>query len=167
MRRTLGCVVVCSFALVVIGCGGGAQQPSEPAVPTGAVPAGLSTSSPPPRAAETAPLENVLDVSFQGINDKGLPVLKITNLTGEDIDDIRGGFRMTDSEGNLLFSTGLTEAIPGAVFLARGETKETVPYGLDRKPELMEILGSNPGSVSFSFEAKSVTFMTPDTGSPD
>jgi hypothetical protein len=66
---------------------------------------------------------------------------------------------MEDLEGNYLFGTGQTEAVPGAIFLASGETKEFVPYGLNRKTELMERLRTSPDSVRFFFEARAMTYM--------
>jgi hypothetical protein len=110
------------------------------------------------QATET-PSRKLITVKFKEINDKGYPVIEITNTTGRDIDDVRGSFIMEDLAGKYLFGTGQTEAVPGSIFLASGETKDFVPFGLSRKDELMELLRTRPDSVRFFFEARAMTYM--------
>ncbi|MCP3904646.1 MAG: hypothetical protein GY715_13550 [Planctomycetes bacterium] len=113
----------------------------------------------PPTPPLPAPRTDVLAVRFKEINEKGYPVVIITNLTDRDIDDIRGGFRLADASGDILHATGLTSAIPGELFLAAGAETETVPFGLSSKDEPMRRLRAEPDTLSFTFEAIDVTFM--------
>jgi hypothetical protein len=105
------------------------------------------------------PGRNLITVKFKEIDAKGYPVIAITNATGKDIDDVRGSWIIEDLDGNVLFGSGQTEAVPGSIFLAAGETKDWVPYGLKRKGELMRRLTTSPRSVRFFFEARSLTYM--------
>ncbi|MHC4948557.1 MAG: hypothetical protein ACYTG1_09875 [Planctomycetota bacterium] len=81
------------------------------------------------------------------------------NLTGRDIDDIRGGFRVTDADGTVLHATGLTPAIPNDLLVAAGEEFENSPFGLNRKQDVMDRLATAPEELTFSFVARDVTFM--------
>jgi hypothetical protein len=109
--------------------------------------------------AAADPSRKLISVEFKEINEKGYPVIELTNRTGKDIDDVRGSIVMEDLDGKRLFGTGQTDASPGLVFLGADETKEWVPYGLNRKPEMMERLRTRPDSVKFFFEARSMTYM--------
>jgi hypothetical protein len=121
-----------------------------------------SPSAPAAPAADTlagfAP-DKVIFVTFKEINADGYPIVTLTNLTGRDIDDISGAFRLHDADGSILHSTGLTIAVPGDLFLAADTTTESSPFGLNRRQELMERLATTPDELSFSFEAREVTFM--------
>jgi hypothetical protein len=83
----------------------------------------------------------------------------MTNKTSRDIDDIRGGFVVEDRAGETVFSSGQTEAVPGAVFLASGQSREMAPFGLNRREKLMAILRTRPEELKFFFEARSITYM--------
>ena len=79
-------------------------------------------------------------------------------VSDQDIETLRGSFQATNAEGVQVWGTGLTIAVPGRVFLAAGASRVTTPFGLDRKPEMMEILRTDPGSLSFSFAAQEIGF---------
>jgi hypothetical protein len=102
--------------------------------------------------------DEVVSVSFKEINERGYPIVMLKNLTGRNIETIRGGFRLQDSTGSILHSTGLTIAVPGQVFIAADGETESSPFGLNRKDELMERLVTSPDELSFSFVAQDVTF---------
>lgn len=156
--RTLALIVA---VLTMSGCfryepqAANAAPAPKPTVQSAPPPTDLSVPAPP----APAPRTDVLSVRFKEINDKGYPVVIITNLTGRDIDDISGGFRLNDASGNVLHATGWTIGTPGMLLLAAGAEDETVPYGLSRKTELMQRLRSEPEALSFTFEVREVTFM--------
>ena len=110
-------------------------------------------------AAGTDPKREFFKLDFKAINEKGYPVLEMTNETGKAVDDLSGGFVIEDPEGNYLFSTGQTEAVPGVQFLGAGESREMVPFGLKRREALMEQLRTDPSGLRFYFEARSITYM--------
>ena len=120
--------------------------------------------TPPPPPAPTGDLagfapDQVLSVAFKEINERGFPIVTLENLTGRDIDDIRGSFRLHDANGDILHATGLTIAVPGHLFIAADAVEESSPFGLNRKEDLMQRLTTAPDELSFSFEALDVTFM--------
>ncbi len=100
-----------------------------------------------------------IDVQFKRIDEEGLVWVEIINLTNRDVDDIRGGFRVEDKQGNYLFSSGYTEAVPGSVFLRSGERKDFTIFGLKRKPKVIEMIKKTPKSVNFYFEAREIFYM--------
>ncbi|MHC5025648.1 MAG: hypothetical protein ACYTGR_02675 [Planctomycetota bacterium] len=175
------CLLVAAL-IVVAGCGEApvadasvferADTAATPAAaarpaPDAADDAGLAAATPMP-ATDTTPAvdelagfmpDEVLAVVFKEINERGFPIVTLTNLTGRDIDDIRGSFRLLDADGSILHSTGMTSAVPGDVFLAAGATDESSPFGLNRRSELMKRLATAPEGLSFVFEANAVTFV--------
>lgn len=108
------------------------------------------------QATESDP---ILTVSFKEINAKGYPIFLVTNISNRDIDDIKAGFQIRDSENNIIYSSGQTDATPGNLFLASGDIMEYSPYGLKRKPEIMKLLQSKPDSLTFSFKIREITYM--------
>ena len=46
--------------------------------------------------AADGPSRALISVRFKEINEKGYPVVEMTNRTGKDIDDVRGSFIMED-----------------------------------------------------------------------
>ena len=100
-----------------------------------------------------------IEVQFKRIDEEGLVWVEIINLTNRDIDDIRGGFRVEDKQGNYLFSSGYTEAVPGSVFLRSGERKEFTIFGLKRKPKVVQMIKKAPKSINFYFEAREIIYM--------
>lgn len=133
-----------------------AAPPAAPAPPVPAAPA--PPAVPAGDLAGFAP-DAVLSVTFKEINAKGYPMVTLKNLTGRDIETIRGGFRLSDADGNLLHATGLTIAIPGQLFLAADAEAENSPFGLNRKEDLMKRLAASPGDLTFSFHAEDITFL--------
>lgn len=80
--------------------------------------------------------------------------LSLTNVTGKDIQSIRGGFKVNDADGNYVDSAGLTIQNPeGQVFLKNGETMEIAPFGISA-----ESLGDTPKAHSYKFRITAVTF---------
>jgi hypothetical protein len=138
------------------------SQPTPPSIPVApaapqapAIPAGDLAGFPP---------EAVLSVTFKEINAGGYPMVMLKNLTGRDIDDIRGSFQLRDADGNILHATGLTVAVPGQLFLAAGAEQVNSPYGLNNKADLMKQLASSPNDLVFSFVADDIKFMeSPET----
>ncbi len=112
-----------------------------------------------PLAAEERPRRDLLQVKFKLINDKGYPIVVVTNMTGRDIDTVRGSIVVERPDGEYVAGTGQTNAVPGQVFLAAGKSLELAPYGFNRKPELMTTLRTNPESLRFFFEVREITYM--------
>lgn len=98
-------------------------------------------------------------VEFKTINEAGYPMFTVTNLTGKDVDDMSGGFEGSDPDGNVLFATGHTVAVPGEVFLRAGESTELSPYNLLEKEAPMALLRSNPSALKVVFRVRSLTYM--------
>lgn len=99
-------------------------------------------------------------VEFKTINDAGYPMFTVTNLTGKDVDDMSGGFEGSDADGNVLFATGHTNAVPGDVFLRAGESTEISPYNLQEKEAPMALLRSaDPSALKVVFRVRSLTYM--------
>ena len=70
-----------------------------------------------------------------------------------------GGFQITDADGNMLFTTGLTiDEGPGKVYIPAGGTVPQSPYGLNKKEALMKTLSEAPESLTFSFSARGLTY---------
>jgi hypothetical protein len=156
---------VASLALAFFFLTGCEKSSAPPAPPVSAAPpVPAAPPIPPPPAVPAGDLagfapDAVLSVTFKEINAQGYPMVMLKNLTGRDIDDIRGGFRLSDKEGNILHATGLTIAVPGQLFLAAGAEAENSPYGLNGNEDLMKRLATSPDELVFSFVAKDVTFM--------
>lgn len=154
------------LSALLCACGGGDSSlspASEQPQPAAAVPAEPSASpapaTPAPRATPTAELkEDLLSVSFLRISDAGFPEMELTNLTDRDIETISGSFLAKNAEGAQVWGTGLTVAVPGQVFLAAGAKRVATPFGLNRKPEMMEILRTDPDSLSFSFLVREIGY---------
>ncbi|MDH3283733.1 MAG: hypothetical protein OEQ13_03260 [Acidobacteriota bacterium] len=153
--------IVFAAALAAFGCqqSGVDAPPPVPATPAAVQPAPLPPPPAPPSELHGIAPDAILSVTFKEINDKGYPMVVLKNLTGRDIEEIRGGFRLKDAEGNILHAAGLTIAVPGQLFLAADAEAENSPFGLNKKEELMQRLKSAPDELSFSFEAEHVTFM--------
>ena len=98
-----------------------------------------------------------LRVVFHEIDAENRVVVSVTNGSNKAIDDIGGGFRVEDVEGNYITGSGFIEAVPGSVYLQAGETRTQVPF-VSRKPELIERLRTEPGALRFAFEARSITW---------
>jgi hypothetical protein len=146
--------------LLLTACSREPQSASAtPAPPRAPSPPAFTPPAVTPPAPLPPPRTDVLAVRFKEINEKGYPVVIVTNLTGKDIDTISGGFRLNDADGNILHATGWTVAVPNDLFLAADSEMETVPFGLNSKTEPMELLRTAPETLSFTFEARDVTFM--------
>ena len=106
-----------------------------------------------------------LSLAFKEVNQKGYPVITVTNNEDRPIDDLTGSFSLEDSEGTVLFSTGFSENVPGSILIGAGETKEMslyiTPGAQDRNPEGKRKLLEEPETVTVRFQAKSVTFADP------
>ena len=100
----------------------------------------------------------LITASFQGIDERGFPVVRLRNETGKAIDDVRGGFHIEDASGGYVFSSGYTEAVGGDIFLAKGAAEDLVPFGLNRKPAVMERLRSDPASLRVYFEVIDIVY---------
>lgn len=135
------------------------QQPTVIHTPS------VEPSPVPPPAPPVASLSrtDVFDVRFKGVNDKGYPVVIMTNLLDQDIDDVQGSFRLTDATGSILHATGWTEAIPGVLLMEAGAEMENVPFGLNRRDGLMQRLRTEPEALSFTFVVDQITFMDAET----
>ena len=101
----------------------------------------------------------LLTVTFQKIDDRGYPLFEWSNETGRDIDTISGSFEGVDADGNMLFATGQTNAVPGEAFLRAGESIVMTPYNLQTKEPTMTLLKTQPDSVQVTFKARSLTYM--------
>lgn len=155
------------------GCGGSTDEQANTAaslpVVQAAQPQGGSVSAPGPAtttslspkamALAREKARSHLKLEFSKINEKGYPMFQVSNLTGKDIDNIQGAFVGQDAQGNVVFVSGLTEAVPGTMFLPVGEYIELSPYGLKNKPEVMKVLRESPGSVKCFFQVQEITFM--------
>ena len=114
--RLIGTVSV--VILVLVACNKSPEPPPAPPPP----PPPSDESIAAAQAAQVAYEENraraatFFSVTFKAINDAGYPMFTFTNLTGKDVDDMSGGFEGTDADGNTLFATGQTIAVPGEIF---------------------------------------------------
>lgn len=165
MRHLATILLLVPFSTLMIGCASNAPKAGTPTPGTAPPPpAGLAppeaSSTPPAMApAMPEPRDDVIGVSFKGINADGYPEVEITNLTDEGLETFRGSFQATDASGKVVWGTGWTMMVPGEQFLGPGETKVTVPYGLKGKDDMMAILRSDPDSLTFSYQAREFTFI--------
>jgi hypothetical protein len=115
---------------------------------------------PEPEVVETAASVSIV---VKGVNSQGFPVVILTNNEARDIDNIMAGASICDADGNVLFSTGLTDWVTGSVFLKAGESKETSLYitldAQDRNPEGKRLLNESPQTLTGKFDVKRVTFI--------
>ncbi len=101
-----------------------------------------------------------LSLSFARVEDDGEVILILKNVSGKDIKGLRGGYRMENSDGAYMWSSGLTiDPNIGQLFIANNESKEVRPYGLKNKADKVEIFKSTPKSVNFYFESNAITYM--------
>lgn len=170
MKQYMRFLPILAAASLLAGCGDTSVSsrttapPPSPTPPETVLPAPLpEKNTPPPPATrklvDPQVAQSFLSVQFKEINDKGYPVVDVTNNTDKDIDMLRGGFQLKDSEGNFLFASGYTSAVPGDVVVKAGETIQLVPYGLNRKEALMKQLTEEPEKLQFFFSAQSITYM--------
>ncbi len=63
--------------------------------------------------------------SFVSVDDARI-VVELSNATGKPIDNLAGSLEVMDAEGNYVTSTGLTNWVPGDVYLLAGGTQTAV-----------------------------------------
>ncbi len=160
--------ITCLTALALAGCGAGQAGSPDAAAAPEMSPADFQrqfeeqrrrAEEQQQRQAELLQRQRgFVEVAFRELDAEGRVVVTVTNRSGRDIDDLRGGFQAEDGEGNWLASTGFTEAVTGNVFLPAGETRDYTPFGFGDKPGLVERLRNDPAEVRFWFQAFEITY---------
>ncbi len=166
--RNFPAVVIPVLTAMLAGCG--AKPAARPALPTAlpAAPLAQTRQEFVARQQEIAAQQakqaerekfsrGFVAVKFHGFDAKDRIVVAMTNIGDKDIDDIRGGIHATDAEGHSLAASGYTEAVPGSLFLAAGQTLNHAPF-LSERPKLAQLLRANPSGVVFSFAAQAITY---------
>lgn len=164
-RLSLDTLALLLVGFVLGACGGGAPPPETadaaqaPAAEAAPEPATARTDSAQPASAQPEAPRALIGARFQGITADGFPQIELTNLSDRDIETVSGAYLATNAEGKQVWGTGLTVAVPGQTFLAAGASRIATPFGLNKKPEMMETLRNAPESLTFSFTVREITYV--------
>jgi len=106
-----------------------------------------------------------ISVKFIGVNATESITVEVTNNTGKDIRDIRGGYIFEDTDHNYIYSTGFTFAV-NKIFLKKDETQKTDAFYMEGntirigklKGKAVDDLLKNAESVRVYFEAQEIVY---------